>query len=67
MRVLYDVLLACHIPFVAFTCKESMLIIVDEYQSKSLSRSFVEKMEIFNKILENKQIQEDISDFRKAE
>lgn len=44
VRVLYDVLIACHIPFIAFTGKESLLIIFDEYYRKSLSRSFVETM-----------------------
>ena len=36
IRVMFSIVLACHIPFVFFPTKESFLIIVDEIQNNSM-------------------------------
>ena len=38
IRIAFMIVLACHIPFVFFPCKESFLIIVDEARNKSMAR-----------------------------
>lgn len=35
---LFCVVLACHIPFVFYPCKESMLLMIDEVRCKSMSK-----------------------------
>ena len=37
IRFAFLIVLACHIPYVFFSGKESLLIIVDEYRNKSMS------------------------------
>ena len=38
IRIAFMIVLACHIPFVFFPCKESFLIIIDEARNKSMAR-----------------------------
>ena len=44
MRFLFLIVLACHIPFLFFAGKEALLIIIDEIDRKSVSKSLEERI-----------------------
>lgn len=37
VRIAYLIIVACHIPYIYFACKEAALIMVDEIQRKTIS------------------------------
>jgi len=44
LRIVFVLVLGCHIPFIFFQSKEAVLIIVDEYNRKSISKELQDRL-----------------------
>jgi len=48
LRILFVIVLACHIPFIFFSGKEAMLIIIDEVDRLSVSKTLEDRIKLLN-------------------
>ena len=44
MQILFLIIIACHIPYLFFSGKEALLIIIDEYMRNSISSTLSKKL-----------------------
>lgn len=44
LRIEYIIVIGCHIPYFFFATKESMLIIIDEFMNRSISKSLQQRL-----------------------
>ena len=44
LRIAFVIVILCHIPYIFFSAKEAMLIIIDEWDRKSISTSLDKKL-----------------------
>ena len=50
LRILFMIVLGCHIPFIFFSGKEGLLIIIDEIDRKSISKTLDERIMVLKNI-----------------
>lgn len=60
LQLLFMVVLSCHIPFIFFSGKESVCIIIDEIDRKSVSQTLDERL-AYMRLREEKQVEEEES------
>jgi hypothetical protein len=58
LQLLFCVVLACHIPFIFFSGKESLCIMIDELDRKSISQTLDQRIQTMRKSVQTKKMPE---------